>query len=443
MQTNIRKISDVEYELRIEASADDLSDDLKKAVKAQRAKTQMKGFRPGKVPASMVRKMYGKALAYGVAEDLVQKTFQSDVLATGDYDVMGQPTITELDYEYEGDLEAAVRFGVRPTIELADLSEKTVMRLSHEVTDEEVEKEMDALRARHADLVPVDGPAEPDSYVEVDIQRLDAESGTPIIGEKDEGAAFLLSDENLMPELKEAIVGLKPDESSTATFTTPQGDEQRTYEITLREVKRRELPEWDEDLVGKITDGKVEDVEELRAEVRRQIESGWEQRRREMFETEVIDTLIDAHDFSVPDSVVEMYQDAFLRELKSRNDDELPEDFDAEGFKASRRDEAEKQARWMFIRDAFVKEHGLEVTDEDRDAHFESMSGDGGLDPAMLRRYYENMPNMLDRLDQRLLTEKVFALLEDQMTVEEKDLDAYQDALKKGEAEGEVEGLEA
>jgi len=299
MQTNIRKISDVEFELRIEASAEDLSDDLNKAVKAQRAKTKMKGFRPGKVPASMVRKMYGKALAYGVAEDLVQEAFQNDVLATGDYDVMGQPTITELDYEYEGDLEAAVRFGVRPTIELTDLSDKSVTRLSHEVTDEEVDKEMDALRARHADLVPVDGPAEEDSYVVVDLQRLDAESGTPVIGEKEEGAAFLLSDENLMPELKNAIVGLSADETATATFTAPQGDEQRTYEITLKEVKRRELPEWDEELVGKVTEDKVSDVDELRAEVQRQIESGWDQRRREMFETEVIDTLIDAHEFDV------------------------------------------------------------------------------------------------------------------------------------------------
>ncbi|NNF02935.1 MAG: trigger factor [Rhodothermales bacterium] len=437
MQTRIQKITDVEYELRIEATADDLSGDLNKAVKEQRSKTKMKGFRPGKVPASMVRKMYGKALAYGVAEDLVQKTFQSEVLGSGEYDVMGQPTITELDYEYEGDLEAAVRFGVRPTIELADLSGKTVMRLSHEVTDEEVDKEMDALRARQAELVPVDGPAEADSYVIVDIQRLDADSGTPIIGEKDEGAAFLLSDENLMPELKEAIIGLSADETATATFKAPQGDEERSYEITLREVKRRELPEWDEELVGKITDGKVDDADELRTEVHRQIESGWEQRRREMFETEVVDTLIDAHEFEVPESVVEMYQDAFLRELKSRNDDQLPEGFDVEGFKESRREEAEKQARWMFIRDAFVKEHGLEVTDDDRDAHFESMAGDGGLDAAMLRRYYENMPNMLDRLDQRLLTEKVFALLEEQLTVEEKDLDAYQDALKEGEAEGQ------
>lgn len=437
MQTNIRKISDVEYELRIEASAEDLSDDLNKAVKAQRAKTQMKGFRQGKVPASMVRKMYGKAIAYGVAEELVEKTFKSEVLAPGEYDVMGQPTITELDYEYEGDLEAAIHFGVRPTIELADLSDKTVMRLSHEVTDEEVDKELDALRARHADLVPVDGPAEEDSYVVVDLQRLDTESGTPVIGEKDEGASFLLSDENLMPELKDAIVGLKADESATTTFTAPQGDEKRSYEITLREVKRRELPEWDEDLVGKLTEGKLSDADELRTEVRRQIESGWDQRRREMFETEVVDTLIEAHEFEIPGSVVEMYQDAFVRELKSRNDDELPEGFDVEGFKESRRGEAEKQARWMFIRDAFVKENDLEVTDEDRDAHFESMAGDGGLDAGMLKRYYENMPNMLDRLDQRLLTEKVFALLEEQMTVEEKDLDAYQDALKEGEAEGQ------
>jgi len=114
MQTTVNKISDVEYELEIKATAEDLSADLDKAIRSQRGSTTMKGFRPGHVPLSLVKRVHGKALAYGVAENAVQKTYETKVLKAEEYEVLGQPTITDLDYEYEGDLRAVVRFGVRP-----------------------------------------------------------------------------------------------------------------------------------------------------------------------------------------------------------------------------------------------------------------------------------------------------------------------------------------
>jgi len=196
MQTTVNKVTDVEFELEITATAEDLSPELEKAIRAQKGRTTMKGFRPGHVPISLVKKVYGKSLAYGVAESAVQKTYEDKILKAAEYDVLGQPTITDLTYEYEGDLRAVVKFGVRPNISLGDFSSLTIYKLNHEVTDEEIQKEIDNLRSGQAELVPEDGPATDESVVIVDMQRLDVATQTPVVGERQEGVSVLLSDEN-------------------------------------------------------------------------------------------------------------------------------------------------------------------------------------------------------------------------------------------------------
>ena len=126
MRTSIQKISDVEYDLEIKATAEDLAGDLTKAIRQQRGQTTLKGFRPGHVPLSVVKRIYGKSLAYGIAEQHVQNAYEVEIMGDDTYKVLGQPTITDLTYEYDGDLRTVVRFGVRPEFELAVLSKATV-----------------------------------------------------------------------------------------------------------------------------------------------------------------------------------------------------------------------------------------------------------------------------------------------------------------------------
>lgn len=431
MQTDIRKINDVEFELEISATAADLAHEINEAIRRQRVRTTMKGFRPGKVPISMVKKVYGKALAYGVAEERVQSTFRSTVLEGSDkYDVLGQPTITELEYEYEGDLKAVVNFGVRPTIKVADVSKVKVSKLVHTISDEDVDKEVEHLLSHHADLKPADGPAKKDSYVIVDLERLDGKKGEPIEGEKQENVPFLLSDENLMPELAKAITGMKVDATKEVKLPGPDGEDDRFYNVTLKEVKVRELPELDDEMVKKVTNDSIDTVDGLKDRIREQLEENWAQRSREYFQSDVIEKLIDLHTFDVPGSVIEMYLDAYINDIKGKNNNELPEGFDEKGYRERRKKDAENQARWMFIRDAIIAEQGLEISDADRDEHFDKMAAQGGFSGDMMKSYYRSMPQLLDQLDQGIMSTKVFGWLESAMKVTEKDKEAYEKEMK-------------
>ncbi|PIQ61982.1 MAG: trigger factor [Bacteroidetes bacterium CG12_big_fil_rev_8_21_14_0_65_60_17] len=428
MKTEITHSSDVERQFEVIATFEDMAGDIDKAIRTQRMRTTMKGFRPGKVPVQLVKKIYGKALSYGVAEDLVQRTFQEEVLHNDAFDIMGQPTISELEFDYEaqGDLRAVVTFGVRPVFELEDISRVTLHRLEHEVTEDDIRKEIDVLRAGQADIIPDEGPSTAESYVVVDLERL--EEGELVDGTRQADVPFLLSDENLMPQLKEALTGVSAGDETTVTFPGQDGED-RTYAITVKEIKRRELPELTDELVAEITDGKVDTVSGLEEEVRTQLEEGWKKRSRELFEGDVIDTLCELHPFQIPASVVEMYQDAYVEELKKRgNDDKLPEGFDVEGYKASRRDEAELQARWMFIRDCIIESEGIEVTEDDMEKHYEEMAEGAGFPVDMLKKYYGSMPQMLQNVRERMLSDKVFAWITDRTTVIDADVEEYQKA---------------
>src|SRR5690606_2180891 len=147
--------------------------------------------RKGHVPISVVKKLYGKALAYGVAEESIQKTYETSVLEADSHEVLGRPKITTLDYEPDGDLFAVIRVGVRPEFELASTEGTTVARLVHAISEADVDEELDRIRESRAEQPVKEGLVEPTDHVVVDLQRLD-EQGLPLIGQKEEGITFNL-----------------------------------------------------------------------------------------------------------------------------------------------------------------------------------------------------------------------------------------------------------
>jgi FKBP-type peptidyl-prolyl cis-trans isomerase (trigger factor) len=120
-----------------------------------------------------------------------------------------------------------------------------------------------------------------------------------------------------------------------------------------------------------------------------------------------------------------MFLDSFVEDLQRNHGDEIPKDFDEQAFRDGRRQEAERQSRWMLVKEQIVEDLGLEVTDEDRESHFELSAGDGGIDAGLLRKYYESVSGMMNRLDSRLLTDKVFETLLADVELEEKDSESY------------------
>ncbi len=458
MKSEIKQVSPVEYEFHIHLEPSELEPEVEKQLREYRKKVTMKGFRPGKVPLSLVRKLYGQGIAYEVGARMAQEIFHEEVEHDESYRLFGQPVITHIVYKPEEGLDAVIRFEVLPEVELKDLSEIEVTRPIHEVTEEEVEEELERIREQQAEYVPVEEPAGEEDVAVVDIQEIDTSTGAPIIGQKQEEQEIPLGDPRLKESFKSALVGKRAGETAVVEVTEegevkPQsglivtpGEEAaptspvKRYELRIRQIKRKRVPELTDEWIQELTEGGIQTLEEFREKLEKDLEEHWEERMRRWTEGEIVRKLTELHPVPVPPSLVERYLDAMMEDLKRELGGQLPPQFDEAGFRAARREDAERQARWALIRDRIVEEEQLEVTEEDLQVYFEQQAaeteeGEEPLSPDMLRQFYEQL-NLMDSLRHRLLTEKVLERLQEKMKVVER---PYEEVLRELEAAQEEE----
>ncbi len=429
MQTHINRISEVTCDLEIEAEAEELASDFNVALQRQRTRTEMKGFRPGKVPVGLVKRIHGEEIAYMLAQEKVQEAFRKEVIESEQYDVVGRPVLTTLDYEMDGDLRAVIRFGVRPEITLKDLSGEKIPRLKREVTEEDVAEHLERIRRSRAALVPVEtDEITEDFQVVMDMQRLDDQTGTPVIGEKEEGVTFFVDDKDLHESIRDGVLGRRAGETFTVEIPPDQDNKGpvRRYQATVKETKRRDLPDLDDAFAEEVTEGKASDLEEWKSVIRGQLNALWEERTQELLVDRIVDRMIALHDIPIPESAVEMYLDGFVDDVKKRNNGKEPQNFDEQAFREERRSVAGRHAKWNLLRDAYIEREQLEVTEDDLDAWFDKATeGSDELAPETLRRYYERT-GALDEIRERLMSRKVFARLTDAFEIEDKDPEAFQ-----------------
>ncbi len=420
MNVTIQQTGPADYELHLAAPAAELEGKLLAELKKYKGKVQMKGFRPGRVPIGMLRKMYGEGVAQEVAEREVQETFDLEVIENPAYDVIGAPVITEMVYDGTSDFSAVIAFGVRPTVEIGDLSDLSLGKLVHEVTDEEVDEQVEELRAKFATYADAEEGAalETGHFATVDIARL--MDGEPVEGEVEEGVRFQLGDDKVKDALEDALKGKTVGDTFDVTLPQTEADDSEThdYRVTVTKIEAQTLPDIDDAFASKATGSKVDTVDALRADITSELAKSWEGRNREYLETQFVDALTEKYPVDVPNSAVSIFQDAFVQRAAEQLGGQLPKGFDMSGLRERMRPEAEEQARWMILRDALVKREEISVGDSEIDAYFAEQAGDE-IDPSLLRNYYAQQEGVMSQLVGRLESERLFDKLATLVTLQD------------------------
>ena len=433
MPSDVRALSEVDYALDVHLPAEALQPQVTTALKGQRAKMHLKGFRRGKVPMSVVRKMVGPQIAIEVAEGAIGEAYREAVADNDAYDVIGQPRLVELDYSGEegAELRAEVRFSVRPEITLADLDGMPVTRIVKLFTDDDVEADLQRRRDLAAELTdaPEGAAIGATDVVTADIQPVDADGEAA--GPVQHGARLMLADPNLRAELRDALVGqtagaevrvelphLHGDEYDGADAEDP-GDHVDRYRVTVQGVQNRVVPELTPEFVSDETDGRTEDPDALRDEIRAELDRSWTQRAQQALEGKMAETFVRAHAFAVPETLVDATLDQMLEELRDRDTQRLPAGLDLEAWRAERRPQAEDQVRWLLLKEKLIEVENLQVTEEDFEAEFAKMAGEDG-DTEMIKGFFTQQPQMMERLADQLANQRIFAALESRFTVVEK-----------------------
>jgi trigger factor len=417
VQVTITSQSDVQQEVEIQLSNEELQPSFDKAYTKYRGKAEIKGFRKGKAPMELIRKLYGEAIEHESLDDIANDAYHK-AMEERNIHPIGTPSMTDMDFKRGQLFRFKIKFEVKPTVALKTYKGIAVTRLVHPVADAEVHDEIEQLRKVHSTTVPADVAADDEHIVTADVQELD-DTGSPLVGKKSAGVRFYLADGSLAPEIKGALRHIKLDEEVKAKYATHHDDHEHNVHISLtaKKIEKVELPPYDETLVKKVTHDRVTSPEEFRASIRADLERYWNERAEAKVADDIASEIVRQHEFNVPESLVESILDSYVEEMRGRTrDKQLPAGFDQKKFREERRVYAVWQAKWMLLKDQIAETEKIQVTDEDLEKIAEEEAARSGLAKEKLLPHVKSSEAIRDRV----LTGKIAAFLKEHAQITDK-----------------------
>jgi len=414
---NINTLSEVLQEAEIKASVDELQPHFERAYEDYRPKAELRGFRKGKVPLGMIKKIYGEAIEYQSLDDVAGELYRQ-AMAERNIHPIGKPSVTDMDFKRGEHFRFKIQYEVKPVIELKKYKGIAVEKPVHRVTDAEIESEVAHLRKINSSTTDVGSVTDSFHIVTGDIQELD-ETGTPLIGKKTPNTRFDLSDDSLVKEIKDALSHAEVGGAYRATFESRHGDHAHPMHvaISVSKVEKVNLPVFDDALVKKVTSDKVATAEEFLQKLRADLTQYWEEQAERSVADGIAATLVKDHDFAIPESIVNSLLDAFVDDVRSRSGGKkLPQQFDEEKFRNDSREYATWQAKWMLLKEQIAEAENITVTPEDIDGLAETESVRTGIEKSRLLEYYKNS----GAATERILSDKIMLFLRNNAKVKEK-----------------------
>jgi trigger factor len=422
---SVEELTSVDKEVTLKAKREDLQEDFDKAYKKYKDQIQLPGFRPGKVPMGMIKKRFGKDIEQEEISNIVQKIFEKEVVP--EYEPIGETEM--LDFSWENDeLEVKFKIGSKPEIEVSDLSKIKVNKMVHDVTEEEVEEEIERTLEREGNWEDLDEAATDESKVIVDVQTLD-EEGNPVEGDMDEGQEIDLRQDGA-EEFRKELSGKKP--GDVVEMELGEGDEKDRFRVTIKKVQKLNKAELNDELIESQSNGEAEDEEQFKSYIKSRMQEYYDQTAEDLFKNDVADALVEAHEFEVPETFVAQIQGSYVDQLKQQQGGQLPENFDAEQYKAGMKDRAVREAKWSFISQKLQETfEDIEIKPEDIDEHLAVQAAQYGMPTDQLKQYYAQQPQMLEQLRSSIRENKVFDILQDKVKINEMGKDEYREQQEK------------
>lgn len=370
MQPVVETLEGLERRIEVSVALAEVEQEVKKELIKTAKTAKSAGFRPGKVPMSMLERSHGPGIRYDVINQKVGQALQESLEQTG-LKVAGSPSLEPKQEDVpEGALAFFATFEVYPEITLPDVSALEVKRSVCAVSDAEVEKTLNILREQRAEYVAEEGREASDND-QVKIDFLGKIDGVAFDGGSAEDFAFVIGKGRMLPEFEAAVRGMKTGEDKTfpLSFPADYGGQEvagktADFTIMVKEVARPELPVVDEAFATSL--GQAEgSVEKLMADIRQNLEREVEARTSSRTKGSVMDALLAAATFDVPKALVnseaESRVQAAREELKQRglpNAESVP--IPPETFT----DEAQRRVKLGLMIGELIRQLGLQAKPE-------------------------------------------------------------------------------
>jgi trigger factor len=402
MAVQVETLDKLERRITLTLPASTIASEVESRLRRLSRTVRADGFRPGKVPMSVVSQRYGYSVHSEVLNDKVGQVF-SEAVTEAKLRVAGPPRITEKAEAPEGEVAFDATFEVYPEVKLGDLSQAEIERVTTEVTEEAVDKTIEILRKQRRTFQqrPASEGAAPGDRVTIDFAG--TVDGVPFDGGKAEGFQFVIGEGQMLEQFDNAVRGMKAGDSKTFPLQFPadyQGKDvagkEADFTVTLKKIEAQHLPPIDASLAKAlgIAGGTVE---ALRADVRKNLEREVKFRVQSRNKASVMDALVKSAELEVPKSLVagetermveQMRADLKKRGVKDAETAPIP----TEMFQA----QAERRVRLGLVVAELVRSHNLQAKPEQLQAHIEELAQSYEKPGEVMRWYLSDRNRMAE-----------------------------------------------
>ncbi len=398
----------VERHVQVSVPPEAVKEAEEKAARRYASTVRLPGFRPGKAPATVVRKKFGEAIRQEALETLVREAYQ-EFIEKESIKVAAQPHVHDLKFEEGKPLTFELHLEVKPDIELARTNGFKIERPRIAVTEEQLNQQLEQIRDEKATWTPVSEKPLPGDMVNV---QLATGEGTGA-GEA-KSYPIVLGGGQAIPGIEELIMEAAPGQTVERPVKWPddfpdeaERGQTKTVRITLNEVKRKSAPPLDDAFAREV--GDFESLDALRSAVRADMERHAEHEIEAAARQQLIDQIIAANSFDVPKSWVQQFVENYAQAYQ------VPED-QRDKFSGEFRAMAERQVRRDLVIETIAEKQELSATEKDLDDRIAEQAEKRGANPGQIYAQLEKS-GRLKEMERSITEDKVFKWLMDRNDV--------------------------
>lgn len=392
MAQNWEKQEGNEGVLTITVPAAEFDSALDEAFKKVSKDVSVPGFRKGKIPRQMFEKRFGVESLYQDAIDIVLPQAYTAAVEEAGISPVDQPDVDVEEIEQGQDLVFKAKVTVEPEVALGEYKGLEAEAVDTEVTQEDVQQEIDSKLESHADMVvKEDGKVEEGDTVNLDFDGY--VDGEQFEGGKAEGYDLEIGSGSFIPGFEEQVVGLGVDDEKDVELTFPEeyhaeelAGKEAVFKVKINSIKVKETPELDEELLKEL-DEEVESVDEYKAKLEKELKESKENQAETSMKEQLVEQAADNAEIDVPDAMVKTETDKMIQEFEQRLSQqginmEMYQQLsgqDEDALRDQMKDDAEKRVRTNLVLKQIASDENIEVADEDMDAELEKMSEQFGI----------------------------------------------------------------
>ncbi|MEN8193758.1 MAG: trigger factor [Bacteroidota bacterium] len=420
MDIKINEVSQSEQELEVTLTYDEIKDEIDDAYKKERKTIAIDGFRKGKAPIAIIKKLYGDSIEYKASESISNKKFW-DVVDSENLKPISTPQLMDIDFVKDEKLFFKVRYEIKPELDVKDYKNLEIEKPIFKVKDEDIDNEVNKILKSQATFEDAEKVEDSNHRITANLQRL-KEDGSEYENSRSENIVIDLSEPAVNEEIKKNSLNKGIGDQFKFTFVDEHkhGEETHSeeyiYNSDITKIEKIVLPETNEELVKKISNDKATSLEQFKDQIKDNYEQYYVSQSEQIFQSSLLNEVVKNNEFEVPKGYVSFILNRLInseKENAKQYGKPVPDD---ETLKKELATRAEWSAKWQIVMENIGRVESIEVNDSDLEKLAEEEAEKTGISVKKMMKYYGDTNRK-----EALLEDKVIKFLTDHTKIKEVD----------------------